>query len=113
MVKLPRNIFPNGKKFRAKIYVRGKVVRGPSRSRVADAQKDLVKLRAEHPTVRKLPKYVSRHQGFREGYRAKRQIFEKQRTAPLRKTLAAATADARLLGDANTAQELSQIEFPS
>ena len=113
MVKLPRNIFPNGKKFRAKIYVRGKVVRGPSRSRVADAQKDLVKLRAEHPTVRKLPKYVSRHQGFREGYRAKRQIFEKQRTAPLRKTLQAATADASLLSNAKTALELSQIEFPT
>ena len=95
--------------------MQGELIWGKNRATLAEAQRDLVKLRADHPSVRvsKLPKYVSRHQGFRKGYRAKRQIGKTQRAAPLRKTLEAATADAHLLEKANTALELSQIEFPS
>ena len=113
MCALPLCIIKKGGKFFARFQVNKKKHSGPCRSTVVAASADLLRLRSEHPSlvVRQLPRYVSRHCGFRKGYRAKRSIGIVCKVGPLRATISEAKADATLLAQATSVELLEQIKF--
>ena len=111
---LPQGVALRGKKYRAKVKRKNVVVCGPSRGTVAEAKKDLARLRKGQPCTaprRALPRYVQKVKprlGFSAGFRAQRKLQKKLVQGPWRVTLAQAAADADQFAAATNAEQLLQ-----